>query len=136
MNNLITQTLNWHKAVREASPIQLTLLQRMNLARRLVREEVGELDYELAQIVSRLAGEYGTAADWKALRAQAAKEAADVFFVVLQSMDALEIPFETVFAEVIENNWSKLKDGPQFRDDGKLLKPAGYQPPDIEALLL
>jgi len=131
----ITQTLDWHRAVREASPVQLTPLQRMNLARRLIREEVGELDYELASIVSLLAGEYGTDTDLKALKAKAAKEAADVLFVVLQAMDALEIPFETVYAAVVENNWVKLKDGPQFRNDGKLLKPAGYIAPDIEALL-
>lgn len=134
--SLIAKTLAWHKAVRDASPVQLTLAQRVNLARRLIKEEGGELDYELESIVALLAGGgHYTDADMKALKAKAAKEAADVFFVVLQAMDALDIPFEKVYAAVIENNWTKLAVGAQFRDDGKLLKPAGYQPPDIEGLL-
>jgi predicted HAD superfamily Cof-like phosphohydrolase len=136
--SLIAKTLEWHRAVREASPIQLTLVQRIELARELIKEETKELDDELAAISELLIDNVCDDADvseLKCLRANAAKEATDVFFVVLQAMDALDIPFEAVYAAVIENNWSKLKDGPKFRDDGKLLKPDGYVKPELGAFL-
>lgn len=133
--SLITQTLQWHKAVREASPVQLTLAQRITLARRLITEEVAELHSELQDITWALKIETQDEAALKTLKAKAAKEAADVFFVVLQAMDALDIPFENVYAAVIENNWTKFANGPRFRGDGKLLKPADYKQPDIEWLL-
>lgn len=49
----------------------------------------------------------------------------------------LGIPLNTVFAEVHRSNLAKVDETgvPKYREDGKLLKPAGWQPPDIKSIL-
>jgi hypothetical protein len=46
---------------------------------------------------------------------------------------ALNLPLEAVFAEIHRANLAKHGGG--RRADGKILKPAGWQPPQIAALL-
>lgn len=48
----------------------------------------------------------------------------------------LQLPLKSLWREVHSSNMRKLVDGKSFRDDGgKVLKPAGWQPPDIAAVL-
>ncbi len=51
--------------------------------------------------------------------------------------DRTGVPLDAVFAEVHRTNMAKLNgDGePIYRDDGKVLKPPGWTPPDIEGVL-
>ena len=58
-----------------------------------------------------------------------AKELADLLYVVYGTAEIMEIPLEDVFAQVHANNMTKLgPDGkPLYREDGKFLKPEGYQ---------
>lgn len=59
---------------------------------------------------------------------------ADLIVVVLGTAHAFGIPIEKVWNEVHRTNMEKLK-GP-VREDGKRLKPEGWQPPNIKQILL
>lgn len=58
---------------------------------------------------------------------------ADIIYIACGTAVAYGIPLDQVFAEVHRSNMDKLgPDGkPIYREDGKVLKPAGWQPPDI-----
>jgi predicted HAD superfamily Cof-like phosphohydrolase len=58
---------------------------------------------------------------------------ADIIYIACGTAVAYGIPLDMVFAEVHRSNMDKLgPDGkPIYREDGKVLKPAGWQPPDI-----
>lgn len=66
-----------------------------------------------------------------------AKELADLLYVTYGFAIELGIDLDEVFNAVHESNMSKLgEDGkPIYREDGKILKGPGYQPPNIEAVL-
>jgi predicted HAD superfamily Cof-like phosphohydrolase len=102
------------------------LLRVLELRRRLIAEEWVELDEELEAV---LQGE----GDVVSL----AKEMADLLVVVFGAAEVLDIPLEAVFVEVMESNMSKLgpEGVPLRREDGKILKPSSYRPPDVAAVL-
>jgi predicted HAD superfamily Cof-like phosphohydrolase len=62
---------------------------------------------------------------------------ADLLYVVYGAAVTFGIPIDEVFAEVHRANLAKLdaRSGPVERDDGKLLKPDDWMPPDIGAIL-
>lgn len=48
----------------------------------------------------------------------------------------LGIPLNAVFTEVHRSNMEKAPGGiVRYRDDGKIIKPEGWQPPDIKSIL-
>ncbi len=57
----------------------------------------------------------------------------DLLYVTYGAAVALGIDLEPFYAEVHRANMSKA--GGYRREDGKWMKPAGWQPPDIEGLL-
>lgn len=59
--------------------------------------------------------------------------ACDVLVVVLGTLHAYGLPFNEAWREVHRTNMAK-KDGP-VREDGKVLKPEGWQPPDIHRIV-
>jgi predicted HAD superfamily Cof-like phosphohydrolase len=67
-----------------------------------------------------------------------AKEAADLIVTVLGTMAEMGIPFDTVWEAVHRSNMTKI--GPNgsvvMREDGKILKPEGWCPPDIAGILI
>lgn len=69
--------------------------------------------------------------------ANLAKELADIIYIVCGTAVSYGIPLDNVFDEVHRSNMEKL--GPDGkvnrREDGKILKPDGWKPPDIESLL-
>jgi predicted HAD superfamily Cof-like phosphohydrolase len=69
--------------------------------------------------------------------ANSAKEAADLIVTVLGTMAEMGVPFDAVWAAVHASNMAKRGPDKQVirRADGKILKPEGWQPPDIRALL-
>ena len=95
--------------------------ERLALRRRLIEEEVAEL-------LEALDGESPEAV---------AKEAADVVVVVLGTMAEMGIPFDAVWRAVHESNMAKRGPNGEItrRADGKMLKPPGWTPPDIAAVL-
>ncbi len=65
-----------------------------------------------------------------------AKELADIIYIVCGTAVSYGIPLDRVFEEVHRSNMAKLVDGkPVRRDDGKILKPEGWTPPDIKSIL-
>lgn len=65
-----------------------------------------------------------------------AKELADIIYIVCGTAVSYGIPLDKVFEEVHRSNMAKLVDGkPIRREDGKILKPKGWTPPDIKKIL-
>jgi predicted HAD superfamily Cof-like phosphohydrolase len=62
---------------------------------------------------------------------------ADLLYVVYGTADEAGIDVDAVFAEVHRSNMSKVgADGKVLRrEDGKILKPDTYSPPDVESVL-
>ncbi len=95
--------------------------ERVALRRRLIEEEYEELIEALHE------GDL----------AHIAKEAADVIVVVLGAMAEYGIPFDEVWKAVHASNMAKVgEDGKVARrEDGKVLKPDGWEPPDIKKII-
>lgn len=65
-----------------------------------------------------------------------AKELADIIYITCGTAVSYGIPLDRVFAEVHASNMAKLVDGkPIRREDGKILKPEGWTPPDVKKIL-
>lgn len=97
----------------------------VTLRRDLIAEEVKELDEELFWL-----GIVNTPANYLPA---IAKEMADVLYVVIGTAVSFGIDLEPVFAAVHESNMRKV--GGPVGENGKRLKPEGWQPPDIAAVL-
>ena len=68
-------------------------------------------------------------------RAQLVKEWADLQYVVSQAAVFFDIPADPAFNRVHNNNMTKVVDGKiRYREDGKILKPEGYEPADMRGL--
>ncbi len=69
------------------------------------------------------------------LRADLCKEWADLQYVVSQAALYFGIPSDESFNRVHMSNMTKVVDGKViFREDGKILKPATYEAPDMRGL--
>jgi predicted HAD superfamily Cof-like phosphohydrolase len=65
-----------------------------------------------------------------------AKELADIIYITCGTAASYGIPLDRVFNEVHKSNMAKLVDGKALRrEDGKILKPEGWMPPDIKKIL-
>jgi predicted HAD superfamily Cof-like phosphohydrolase len=68
-------------------------------------------------------------------REQLVKEWADLAYVVSQAAVYFKINGDAAFNRVHESNMTKVVDGKViFREDGKILKPEGYQSPNMAGL--
>lgn len=62
------------------------------------------------------------------------KEWADCQYVLSQVACFYNIPGEEAFTRVADNNMTKVEGEIIRREDGKILKPDGYRPPDMGGL--
>ena len=61
---------------------------------------------------------------------------ADIIYIVCGTAVSYGIPLNKVFEEVHRSNMAKLVDGKVLRrEDGKIMKPEGWTPPDINKIL-
>jgi len=61
---------------------------------------------------------------------------ADMIYIIAGTALKYGIPLDEVFAEVQRSNMEKFPNGRAvIRPDGKILKPEGWKPPDIRAVL-
>ena len=61
---------------------------------------------------------------------------ADLIYIACGTAVSYGIPLDVVFDEVHRSNMAKLVNGkPIYREDGKVLKPEGWTPPDIERII-
>lgn len=95
-------------------------LRERKLRRDLLREEheeyvVAELDHDLVEVADALA---------------------DIVYIAYGTALAYGIDLDAVINEVHRSNMTKLQDGrPVYRNDGKVLKGPGYEPPRIAEVL-
>jgi predicted HAD superfamily Cof-like phosphohydrolase len=62
----------------------------------------------------------------------------DLIVVTIGFMHSMGLPVEAGWREVMQSNLSKIDPETGFvkrREDGKVLKPAGYKPPDLLSLI-
>ena len=123
---------DFHRAIGEATPDrpQVPGLDRLELRETLLREEFAEVLEQLARL--RALADHGTPAGLGDVAA-VAHELADLLYVTYGALLALGVPADAVFAEVHRANLAKAS-GPR-REDGKQLKPEGWRPADVEAVL-
>lgn len=72
-------------------------------------------------------------------KAELAKEAIDLIYVVAGLLNNLNIPADLVWNLVHKSNMAKIDPATgkvTKRHDGKILKPEGWQKPDVLALLM
>jgi predicted HAD superfamily Cof-like phosphohydrolase len=68
--------------------------------------------------------------------AHLAKEIIDGIVVLVRMGAALGLPMQACWDEVHRSNMAKFPNGvATFREDGKIQKPEGWQPPDMQAVL-
>ena len=61
---------------------------------------------------------------------------ADIIYIVCGTAISYGIPLNKVFKEVHRSNMAKLVDGKAlYREDGKVIKPEGWTPPDIATVM-
>ncbi|RZS61461.1 hypothetical protein [Xylanimonas ulmi] len=122
----------FHRAIGEATPAtpQAPGADRLALRETLVREEAAEV-FEQFERLRALAAD-GVPAGMGDIAALA-HELADLLYVTYGALLALGVQPDAVFAEVHRANLAKAS-GPR-RADGKQLKPDGWRPADVEAVL-
>jgi len=67
--------------------------------------------------------------------ANLAKELVDVIYVFIGTALRYGIPLDAVWDEVQRSNMAKVSGDVRRRDDGKILKPEGWTPPDILSIV-
>jgi predicted HAD superfamily Cof-like phosphohydrolase len=117
---------DFHRAAELPSSTTPRLLEPeiVQLRIRLTKEETLK---ELLPALERLLGEDATIDDL----APVADGIADSIFVLLGTADTFGIPIAEIWQRVHETNMAKVRDGVIRRADGKILKPEGWQPPDV-----
>lgn len=62
----------------------------------------------------------------------------DSVYVLLHTANSLDIPFDLIWEEVHKSNMAKVNtDGTvSRREDGKVLKPEGWKPPNVFGVLM
>jgi len=123
MSNFYTDVKDFHIAFGQRvgeNPELPDDLNERNLRYNLLKEEFEE--YEKAESDNDLT--------------EIADALADIIYIACGTAVSYGIPLDKVFAEVHRSNMAKLVDGkPLYREDGKVMKPAGWTPPDVEGVL-
>ncbi|MCU4746280.1 MULTISPECIES: MazG nucleotide pyrophosphohydrolase domain-containing protein [unclassified Streptomyces] len=101
------------------------------------RTLLDEEAHEAAEALTALAKALRTGEDPLGAYRAVAKELADVLYVTYGTADALGIDLPAVFTEVHRSNMSKVDAEGRVlrRQDGKVLKGPGYQPPVLDGLV-
>ncbi len=115
----------FHEAMGAPSPEQPVLPspETLTLRQTLIREEYEEVTAVFHQLIT--GKEDGMT--------QLIHELTDLLYVTYGAIEACGVDPDPVFAEVHRANMQKMN-GPR-RADGKLLKPAGWQPADVRRVI-
>lgn len=106
-------------------------LDQLWLYVKLINEEVGELNHAMVTPSQELDGEVD--------RVQQLDALIDIMVVTIGALHSLGINAEAAWKEVMRSNLSKIDPvtGRVIkREDGKVLKPEGWQPPRLAACFL
>lgn len=123
MRSNFEKVQQFHRAADVENPgyPQLPTFERQMLREDLIEEELWELREAWSE------GDVVAYAD----------AVADLLYVVYGTADEAGIDVDAVFAEVHRSNMTKVRDNGKVlrREDGKILKPDTYSPPDVESVL-
>lgn len=124
----------FHRTIGLNLPSQPTVPSPELLALRctLIAEEWAEVQQEFKSLKARLEAAEAPAPAPLEL-APLAHELADLLYVTYGALDALGLDADAIFAEIHRANLTKTT-GPK-RADGKQLKPEGWQPADVRAVI-
>lgn len=118
MNNHQKMVREFHKAIGVAAPDSPTLTEmKSGLRVDLILEEANEFREAVEQN------------DWPEM----IDAIGDLLYVVYGAAVEMGVDMEPFFREIHRTNMAKT--GGPIREDGKLLKPKGWRPPDIQGLL-
>lgn len=114
----------FHTATKQPINDTLTLPsdEILNLRHKLIQEEVDELKEAIdSNDIVEIADALG-----------------DILYLVYGTGVVMGISLDEVFNEIHKSNMTKISlDGQVFlREDGKILKPSSYIPPDIHSILM
>ena len=124
--------VEFHDAVGAPVPAKLAVppLEILKLRQKLLQEEFEEATEALEQLTAVIQSENPTqpadVTEW-------VHELTDLLYVTYGAILACGVDPDPVFAEVHRANLSKAG-GPR-RDDGKILKPPGWQPADVRGVI-
>jgi predicted HAD superfamily Cof-like phosphohydrolase len=121
MKQQIEQLKQWNNATGIKNPSKVTSLleERMNLRFALMEEE--NLEYMRARNYTDIADALG-----------------DMLYVLVGTIveHGLADKIEAIFDEIHRSNMTKVVGGKVIRrDDGKILKPEGYEKPNLKPIL-
>jgi predicted HAD superfamily Cof-like phosphohydrolase len=102
----------------------------LRLRKELISEEFDET-WDAIQEIEDLA--YSEESE-KVLRGKLLKELCDLVYVAVGTAAQLGMDFDSAMNRVHKNNMTKWEN-PRFREDGKLLKPEGYETVNLEDLV-
>ncbi|MCA9933021.1 MAG: hypothetical protein H6662_02520 [Ardenticatenaceae bacterium] len=133
MNNGLTNAeriYEFHETMGVTPPAQPTVpeLGTLLVRRTLIDEEYGEVTAVFNQIFSTM--QRGEAVDIVPL----VHELTDLLYVTYGAIWACGVDPDPIFAEIHRANMQKAN-GPR-RADGKVLKPADWQPPDVRGKII
>lgn len=97
----------------------------------LIQEEANEL-------IAELTNPEFSHENFETHMADTAKEIADVIYVAIGTALSIGIPLEKVWAEVHASNMAKVDPTTgkvRRREDGKILKPDGWEKPDVKKVM-
>ena len=117
MNKFQSQVIEFHEKFSQPIGHRLQGLQRHDLRAKLIEEEAKET----ADAIRR--GDFTEAVDGLC----------DLIYVACGAATEFGVDLEPYFNEVHKTNM--LKDGGPTRNDGKILKPKGWIPPQIAEML-
>jgi len=122
----------FHDGIGDGYPVRPTVppLDLLNLRLALIDEEHAEVQQAVADLRAKIDSTEGAG---PLDLTHVASELVDLLYVTYGALAAMGMPTDEIFDAIHEANMRKL-DGPR-REDGKLLKPEGWQPPDIRTLI-
>ncbi len=133
LNSNAKRIREFHAAVGAPLPRSLTLrdVDHLALRHKLIEEEYEEVTAVYQQIITAL--QTGETIDPVETLTPLAHELADLLYVVYGAIESFGIDADAVFGEVHRANLQKAG-GPR-REDGKILKPPGWQPANVKAVI-
>ena len=133
LNSNAKRIREFHAAVGAPLPGSLTMrdIDHLALRHKLIAEEYEEVTAVYHQITTAL--QAGEELDPVAALSPLAHELADLLYVVYGAIESFGIDADAVFQEVHRANLQKAG-GPR-REDGKILKPPGWQPADVKSII-
>lgn len=139
MNPFQRDVRSFHEAIGAPAPSRPTLLtdERARFRERLIREEYEELVRALAMIrIERAWGSDGAEHEAKLRKhhVDVLDGICDLVYVALGTAVEMGVDVAPLWRAVHESNMRKV--GGPIDAGGKQQKPSGWEPPDIETLLL